>query len=117
MRYQQLIIQAYKNFNNRNIDAVFESMKPDVSWPNGWEGGHIKGFSAIRDYWTRQWMELDPIVIPAAFRNIGKNKIEVEVQQVVKDKTGKLLFEGLIKHIYTFEGGLIKSMKIKQSEN
>jgi hypothetical protein len=114
MKYQELIIQAYKDFNNRNIEAVFESMSPEVVWPNGWEGGYVKGFDEIRNYWTRQWMEIDPVVNPIAFKKIGETKLEVEVQQIIKDKTGKLLFDGLVKHIYTFESGLIKSMQIEQ---
>lgn len=117
MKYQELIKQAYQNFNNRNIEAVFDSMSPDVRWPNSWEGGYVTGFDEIRDYWTRQWLELNPVVNPIVFRNIGENTIEVEVQQIIKDKSGKLLFEGLVRHIYSFENGLIKSMEIGQLEN
>jgi hypothetical protein len=43
----------------------------------------------------------------------GINKIEVTVHQVVKDKKGLLLFDGMVKHIYSFENGLIKGMEIE----
>jgi len=112
MKYRELIIQAYKDFNNRNIEAVLGSMSPEVRWPNGWEGGYLKGFDEIRDYWTRQWIKLDPVSTPIAFNNVGEDQMEVIVQQIVKDKAGKLLFEGLVKHTYTFENGLIRSMEI-----
>ncbi len=114
MKYRDLLIQVYKDFNNRNIDAIFEKMTPEVSWPNAWEGGYLKGFDQIRNYWTRQWLELEPIVHPIASKHIGKNQVEVGVKQIVKDKSGKLLFEGLVTHTFTFENGLIKSMEIGQ---
>ena len=114
MKYRELLIQIYKDFNNRNIDAISGSMIHEVNWPNGWEGGYIKGVDQLRNYWTRQWMELEPIVHPIAFKNIGENQVEVEVKQIVKDKSGKLLFDGLVTHTYTFENGLIKSMETGQ---
>lgn len=114
MKYRKLLIQIYKDFNNRNIDAISASMIHEVSWPNAWEGGYIKGIDQLRNYWTRQWMELEPTVHPIAFKDIGENRVEVEVKQIVKDKSGKLLFDGMVTHTYTFENGLIKSMETGQ---
>jgi len=109
---ENILAQAYTAFNARNIDEVLVLMQPDVHWPNGWEGGYVEGHSAVRDYWTRQWRELNPYVEPVAFTQKEDGRIETEVKQVVKDHNGNLLFDGFVKHVYTIENGLIKSMEI-----
>lgn len=113
-QYQKLIQQAYSSFNARDIDAVLLLMHTDVWWPNGWEGGYVKGHAEVREYWTRQWKELDPHVEPVAFKQRPNGQIEVDVHQVVKDLQGKVLFDGMVKHIYALENDLIKSMEIEK---
>jgi hypothetical protein len=112
--YRNIIIEAYLNFNNRNIKAILSLMCNDVLWPNGWEGGILKGHSEVRDYWTRQWKSINPSVDPVAIKAREKDKYEVVVHQVIKDLTGKLLSDIIVKHIYQFENGLIKSMEIEK---
>jgi hypothetical protein len=114
MDYENLIKKAYGNFNNRNIDTVFETMNTDVHWPNGWEGGYLEGFDAVRDYWTRQWSAINPNVEPTGFKALGDDVLEVEVHQTVKDLEGNPIFDAHLKHIYRFENGLIKSMEIEK---
>src|SRR6478609_7436819 len=109
---EALIHQAYSAFNNRDIDGVLLLMTPDVHWPNGWEGGYVEGHDEVRAYWTRQWKELDPHVQPISIHQREDGKTVVDVHQQVKEIQGKLLFDGMIKHIYTIESGLIKSMEI-----
>ena len=113
-QYQNIINHAYLAFNERDIDAVVSLMHPDVCWPNGWEGGYVNGTDEVRAYWTRQWKEINPEVKPVSLEERKDGKIEVEVHQVVKDMQGKELFNGNIKHVYSFEDGLIKSMEIEK---
>ena len=115
-QYQKLIQQAYSSFNARNIDAALLLTHTDVLWPNGWEGGYVKGHKEVRDYWTRQWKKLDPHVDPVTFTERPDGQVEVDVHQVVKDLQGKILFDGMVKHIYVLENGLIKSMEIEKTE-
>ncbi len=112
-QYQDLIKEAYSAFNARDIDAVIKTMHPQVNWSNGWEDGYVKGHEEVRDYWTRQWKELNPNVEPVAFKEKQDGEIEVEVHQIAKDLQGNVLFDGIVKHIYTFENGLIKNMEIE----
>ncbi|RYY30229.1 MAG: nuclear transport factor 2 family protein [Chitinophagaceae bacterium] len=111
-QYEDLINHIYDRFNARDIDAILVYMDKDVHWPNGWEGGYVDGHEALKDYWTRQWKELDPYVEPLSIITTDEGDVEVEVHQVAKDKKGVLLFEGKIKHVYSFQNGLIKGMKI-----
>lgn len=67
-------------FNERNIDATLSLMHENVYWPNGWEGGYVQGHDEVRDYWTRQWLAIDPVVIPLSIKERTVEKIEVEVR-------------------------------------
>lgn len=109
-----IIKEAYAAFNRRDIPGVLQYMQPGVMWANGWEGGHVHGHQAVHDYWTRQWGELDPMVDPVGFLDREDGRLDVAVHQVVKDKTGKLLFDGTVHHIYTFEEDKIKRMDIEK---
>lgn len=108
------ITEAYNAFNTRDIDGALRCMQPDVQWPNGWEGGYVHGHDAVREYWTRQWQQLDPYVTPVAFAKRDDGRTEVSVQQNVKDKQGAAVFNGLVTHIYTLKNGLIAHMEIEK---
>jgi hypothetical protein len=112
--YQDLIKKAYSAFNRRDIDAVLTTFHPEVQWANGWEGGYVNGYDEVRDYWTRQWKEIDPNVEPTGFKEREDGKLEVEVHQLAKDMQGNVLFDGMVKHIYTFRDDLIASMDIEK---
>ena len=112
-QFQELIKKAYNAFNERNIDKALSTMQPDVQWSKAWEGGYIRGHNEIKLYWTRQWTEINPKVEPIGFNERNNGSLEVKVQQNVKDLQGKILFDGLVKHVYTFQHGLIKTMDIE----
>jgi hypothetical protein len=108
-----LIKKAYTAFNERDIDKALSTMHPDVRWPKAFEGGYISGPNEIRKYWTRQWAEINPNVEPIRFTERENGSLEVEVHQKVKDLQGNTMFDGTVKHIYTFEDGLIKTMHVE----
>ena len=110
---EDLIRKAYAAFNERNIDKALSTMQPNVQWSKAWEGGYISGHDEIKKYWTRQWKEINPIVEPVGFNDRQNESVEVEVHQKVKDLQGNSMFDGMVKHIYTFEDGLIKTMDIE----
>jgi nuclear transport factor 2 (NTF2) superfamily protein len=105
--------RIYEAFNRRDVDTVLAAMHPAVDWPNGWEGGRVTGRDEVRAYWRRQWAAVDPTVIPVAFEHRSDGKISVRVQQTVRDLSGKLLADGEVVHVYTFEDRLIKAMDIE----
>ena len=110
---EQLLQRIYVAFNRREIDAVLAAMHPGVDWPNGWEGGRVKGHDEVRSYWTRQWAAVDPTVVPVGFEHRSDGRISVRVQQTVRDLSGNLLVEVEVVHVYAFEDGSIKAMDIE----
>lgn len=113
-KYEDILIRAYRSFNERDIDGVLLLMDANVHWPNGWEGGYVEGHEEVRNYWTRQWEELNPNVQPVSFKENDKGAIEVNVHQVVKDRKGNIVADGVVTHVYVIEDGLIKKMEIEK---
>jgi hypothetical protein len=113
-KHQELLTQAYSDFNARNIDKVLAAMHPDVEWANGMEGGHVYGHEAVRDYWTHQWKLVNPHVEPQGFHPDEHGKMVVDVHQVVRDLEGNLIADRMVQHIYTIENDLIQRMDIQE---
>jgi hypothetical protein len=55
------------------------------------------GHDQVRDYWLRQWAEIDS-----------------SVHQVGRDREGKVLFDDEVRHVYAFHGDLVERMTIEQ---
>ena len=110
--YTELIYRAYDAFNQRDINTVLNLMAPDVQWPNGWEGGYVNGHDEVKEYWTRQWKEIDPTVTPVFISELTDNRFDVEVRQTIKSKSGEILSDDMVHHVYTFENEKIKKMEI-----
>ena len=113
LKNQTLIKKAYTGFNNREIDTVLAIMHSDIHWPKAFEGGYVIGHEAVRDYWIRQWSEINPKVEPVAITERPDGKVEVEVDQLVKDMQGSILFNGKVKHVYVIKDNLLYSMDIE----
>jgi hypothetical protein len=79
------------------------------------EGGRAYGREAVRQYWVRQWSQINPTVEPRSFRTDPTDGIVVEVHQVVRDLSGTLLSERMVQHVYWIENGLIRLMEIKEA--
>ena len=90
-------------------------MTSDVVWSNGWEGGYVHGHDGVRDYWTRQWREIDPTVVPTEISMDDDGRVVVEVSQEVRTPDGTLVGAGTVQHVYTLRDDLIARMDIAQS--
>jgi len=112
---QQILQRAYAAFNAREVDAALATMHPDVEWPNGMEGGYVRGHGEVRRYWTRQWGLIDPHVEPLRFASDDTGRIVVDVQQVVRDLAGAVITDAVVQHVYRIEGRLIRSMEIRKA--
>lgn len=114
---EELLMAVYAAFNGRDIDATLALMHADVDWPNGMEGGRVCGCGEVRAYWTRQWSIIDPHVDPVRIQDDETGKTVVDVHQVVRDLTGKVLKDEMVQHIYSFRDGMISRMDIRRPES
>ncbi len=114
MEAETQIRRTYEAFNARDIDRVLAEMTDDVDWPNAWEGGRVVGHDAVRDYWTRQWAELNPRVEPTDIVERDDGRIAVEVRQTVRALDGTLIGEGTVWHVYTRPDGLVARMDVEE---
>jgi ketosteroid isomerase-like protein len=111
--YEDLLTHMYAAFNQRELDTLLNYLHPDVDWPNGWEGGWLHGRDAVREYWQRQWREIDPSVEPTAFHRNAPDSVQVSVHQVVRDRGGRVQFDGTVTHIYQFTDGRVRRMTVQ----
>ena len=49
MKTEAVLRAAYTAFNARDVAGALALMIPDVIWPNGMEGGTLRGHAAVRD--------------------------------------------------------------------
>jgi hypothetical protein len=113
---KRLLRRAYAAFNARDLDAALALMHPEVDWPNGMEGGRELGHAAVREYWTKQFGMIDSHVEPVGFERDEDGRIAVDVHQVVRDLAGDVVSDGRVRHVYTFEDGLVVRMDIEGHE-
>jgi hypothetical protein len=106
--------RLYERFNARDIDAILPQLTTDVDWPNGWEGGYVRGHDEVRDYWTRQWAQIDGTVTPQGFSTEPDGRIDVTVHQVVKNLDGELLEDTTVHHVYRLRGDRVAHMEIRK---
>lgn len=110
---EEIIKTAYAGFNERKIDDVFSVMHDDVKWPKAFDGGYAEGKNEVREYWGKQWTEINPNVKPLTITERPDGKVAVKVAQLVKDLNGNILFDGEVTHTYHIAGNLILRMDIE----
>ena len=114
MTDRELLVRTYDSFNRRDVESALAAMHAEVDWPNGMEGGRVQGREAVRQYWLRQWAQIDPRVEPRSFHTDATGAIVVDVHQVIRNLAGSLLAERMVQHVYRIENGLIQSMEIRE---
>jgi hypothetical protein len=115
MDHEALLRRLYAAFNARDVDAVLAALHPDVDWPNAFEGGRVIGRAAVRDYWRRQFEQIDPRVEPRAFADAGEGRVAVTVHQVVRDLDGAVLADREVTRVYEFRDDLVVRMDVTET--
>src|SRR5260370_11943849 len=68
------------------------------------EGGTVCGHAGVRQYWTRQWTMINPLVGPLQFRLEETNRTKAVVHQVVYHTDLQSRSPGCITHCSTSRG-------------
>jgi ketosteroid isomerase-like protein len=113
--HEALLRDVYAAFNARDVDAVLRTLHAEVDWPNAFEGGRVVGRDAVRDYWRRQFAQIDPRVEPRRFADAGDGRVAVAVHQLVRALDGSVLADREVTHVYSFRDGLIARMDVTDS--
>ena len=108
---ENLLQNLYDAFNKRDIEAVLATMADDVKWANGWEGGFVYGRDNVREYWRRQFEVITP-QLEILEIEISDNRSITKLHQIARDLDGNIVDDKIVKHIFTFENGLIKIFEI-----
>ncbi|CCH87516.1 conserved protein of unknown function [Modestobacter italicus] len=106
------IAALYEAFTSRDIDAVVAQLAPDVDWPDAMHGTRVVGADAVRAYWLGQWEVVDLAVTPRRVRELPDGRVEVLVEQVVRDSDGDLLSHAFVLHTYTVDGSGVRRMDV-----
>lgn len=109
---EQLLRRAYEAFNARDIESALATMRADVDWPNGMEGGRVRGHQEVREYWERQFRSIDSRVEPQSIEQLSDGRMTVTVRQLVRDRAGKVVSDQTVEHRYLISEGLIERMDI-----
>jgi ketosteroid isomerase-like protein len=117
MDHEPLLRDLYDAFNRRDIERAVAAMSPDVDWPNAFEGGRVAGHDGVREYWTRQFTQIDPHVEPVGFSTDADGRVAVEVQQLVRTIDGEVLADRVVTHVYAFREGLVERMDVIEPED
>jgi hypothetical protein len=79
------------------------------------EGGREHGHAAVKAYWEKQFETTDPRVEPDRVTPIGDDQVVVDVHQVVRDKSGGVIADAKVEHVYTLRDGLIERMDVREA--
>jgi uncharacterized protein (TIGR02246 family) len=112
MAIEQILAEAYRAFNARDIDTVLSLMHPDVDWPNCLDNKREQGHENVRAYWVRQFQLINSRVEPQKVIHTGDEQVTVDVHQVVRSPEGEILADQMVQHVYRFQDGLIRHMDI-----
>ena len=114
--HQEFLQNLYDAFNKREIETIISSMRSDVKWANGLEGGFVYGRDAVRQYWTNQFKAIQPQLETLKFETDEKNRNVVTVHQIIKDLQGNVVVDTTVHQIFTIEDGLISLYEIGETD-
>ena len=112
---EQFFYELYDAFNRRDVDKALAGMHPDVDWPNMIEGGREHGHAAVKAYWQRQFETTDPRAEPQRVTTLGDDEVVIDVHTVVRDHTGKVLADQMVKHVYLLRDNLVERMDVREN--
>lgn len=110
---EQLLRRAYEAFNARDIENALATMRVDVDWSNGMDGGRVHGHQGVREYWERQFRLIDSRLELESIEDTHDGRTVVTVRQLVRDRAGNIVSDEQVEHHYVITGGLIRRMDIQ----
>ncbi len=108
----EVLKRLYDSFNSRDLEGALAAMHPDVMWANGLDGGHVHGREQVRAYWEDQWKKMDSRAEPLRYHDSSDGTAQVDVHLTARGHDGSVLFDRPARHVFQFEGNLIRRFDI-----
>ncbi len=110
-RRTRVLEELYDALDARDIEAAVAHLAPGVDWTDAAAGARLHGRDAVRDYWLARWRDSDPVLKPLRIEPASDGTIHVRVDQLIRDRTGRILENRQVGHVYTFDGAFITKMR------
>jgi limonene-1,2-epoxide hydrolase len=107
-----VVTALYAALNARDVDGAIACSAPGVDWPDALAGTRVRGRDAVRAYWRAQWAAVALHLHPRLMRELPDGRVEVLVDQVVRDRDGDLLSEAVVLQVFTLEDRLVARMDV-----
>ncbi len=110
--FEKILRDSYLAFNERDLARTMKYIGPNVEWENTLDGIIIHGKEAVAAYFLRQWKEMNPTFDLRHFEMDEEGKVVLTVIQTVRGTGEVAISQGLVRHLYEFEDGLVRRMGI-----
>lgn len=107
---EALLNRLYEAFNRKDIEAVISALHPDVTWPDLFGEGRLRGHEAMRTMWRDQFATINPEATPISFTREPDGAVKVLISYVVRTLDGKVFTEEIATNTFRFRDGLIAEM-------
>jgi len=112
MDRQAALMEMYRAFNAEDVDGALVHLAPGVDWTNDWEGGRVVGRDAVRELWTRQFAATNTEIQPMSLAVEADGGIRAHVHRLITSKTGGVIDNEKVDHLFEFDGPFIRRMTI-----
>ena len=107
-----VILAAYKSYNEGDIEGLLQLMCEDVNWANALTGDRIRGRAEMREVWLLQWTSLEVETEPIRIYEEDGRTV-VLVREIMREVGGQLLLDQEMEHVFTFRDGLVERMDFR----
>ena len=108
-----VMVAAYKSYNERDLEALLPLMCEDVNWANALTGDRIRGVEEMRRIWEMQWTSLNVRTEPIKIYDEPDGKTVVLVREILHEAGGRLLMDEVMEHVFTLRDGKVARMDFR----
>ena len=109
---EALLRTVYAAFNARDAATALKALAPEVEWPDQFEGKTLNGPEAVGKYLHRRWTTFDPYTEVKHVAVNADGHVVLTLVQTMHGPGRVPISLGLIRHVYEFENGLVRRMRI-----
>lgn len=109
---EQIIRDSYAAFNAGDLEKASALIAENVEWPNQLDGGMLHGRNEVVRYWQRLGRTQPHEYEVMHCDTEAENTVVVTLIRTVKSPDNTPLSRGLLRHRYTFHGGMVIRMEL-----